>query len=240
MVEEKKAVEEKVVKGYTGLGKSGFAKVLPKVKGESEKNLAVRQQRENDKSKEQIFKERGIVIVKEKPVVVKNITQKVVKQPRPKDSPLGVMFSRLTGTSYSKFGRPKARAGRLSDRMRIARLRHMLEKRRLINTIEKLKLQKQYQNFKLTKGGTIVPTVPQIQIRQQPQRFYPIFTTPELNKDIDSMYADIGHGDILWGGEDYFGGENYHDENYMGDEFNFGDAWTQLGIKPSRANPLLW
>ena len=123
----------------------------------------------------------------------------------------------------------------IQDKIKIMRLKNSLEKQRLVNALERLRLQKKVQNLRLS-GKLPMPAY--MKPRMPPR---PVFSSPIINNDIDSMYADIGHADgNIFGEEDYYGGENYYPEDFYGTEFNT-DPMTQLGIRPrSGVSPLLW
>jgi len=112
--------------------------------------------------------------------------------------------------------------------IKILKLRNMLERRKLINTIQRIKAKQQPVNK--------IPAI-FLKMRMQPQ---PFFANAATNNDLFSAFnADMGHGDDLFGSENYYD-ENFYDEEYYQEDY-FNDAgidWVKL--RRREGNPLLW
>lgn len=158
----------------------------------------------------------------------KQITLVLKEPPKRKAKTEYSLFSSVVRGRYARKSYLKN-----NDRVKVMRLRSLLEKKRLLNTIEKMKLKQQLENIK-RKGKPIVMKA------ISPIRQEPFFANPHTNDDLFSAFnADMGHGDNLFRDEKYYD-EDYYTENYYDEDF-FGDAGIDWGkLRRKEGNPLFW
>jgi hypothetical protein len=174
-------------------------------------------------------KEKSVVETKKEVSPVEKVNKQTFKSQTFLKSPAGSFFKK-TGVGFSKV---PTRKKYLSDKLRVLKFQNKLEKLRLHNQIERIKMQKKVMG--LQQKGKLPLTQYQLELLKPKQigfsqigiMSYPDVngeSSMQINSDINSAFkADIGHGDSLFGNEEYFGGEQYYGENWYGDEDMFGE-----------------
>ena len=122
----------------------------------------------------------------------------------------------------------------IMDRIKILKYKNRLEKLRLQNQLGRYKLMRRVELLR-RKGKLPQAPIPKVRIVR------PFFASPHINQDLHSAFnADMGHGDNLFGTEQFYYDNDYYGEDWWGEEM-MKDQVKELGLDfKRRGSPLLY